>query len=77
MKKRPFYIILMVLCLFAAAQRAGAQCSICTRTAQQLGERPAKALNAGIIYLAMAPFAIFGVIGYRWWKSNSRQNDID
>lgn len=47
-----------------------AQCSICSRTAQQLGERPASALNAGIIYLAFAPLAIFGYIGYRWWKSN-------
>jgi hypothetical protein len=47
-----------------------AQCSICTRTAQQQGERPAKALNAGILYLAFMPLAIVGVIGYRWWKSN-------
>ena len=47
-----------------------AQCSICTKTAQQLGERPAKALNTGIIYLAFAPLAIFGIIGYRWWRSN-------
>ena len=34
-----------------------------------MGERPAKALNAGIIYLAAAPLLIFGYIGYRWWKS--------
>ncbi|MBS1918026.1 MAG: hypothetical protein JST87_17285 [Bacteroidetes bacterium] len=47
-----------------------AQCSICTRTAQQQGERPAKALNAGIIYLALMPITICSVIGYRWWKSN-------
>jgi hypothetical protein len=47
-----------------------AQCSICTRTAQQLGERPAKALNIGIIYLAFMPMTIIGFIGYRWWKSN-------
>ncbi len=51
-------------------QSASAQCSICTRTAQQQGERPAKALNAGIIYLAFMPLAIFGILGYRWWKSN-------
>ncbi|MFI5156622.1 MAG: hypothetical protein ACHQEM_10570 [Chitinophagales bacterium] len=50
---------------------AKAQCSICARNTQQLGERPAKALNAGIIYLALAPLAIFGIIGYRWWKSNA------
>jgi len=47
-----------------------AQCSICTKTAQQMGERPAKALNGGILYLAAMPFLIFTYIGYRWWKSN-------
>ncbi|MEO5592683.1 MAG: hypothetical protein ABIR15_14040 [Chitinophagaceae bacterium] len=49
---------------------ANAQCSICTKTAQQMGERPAKALNGGILYLAAMPFIIFSYIGYRWWKSN-------
>jgi hypothetical protein len=47
-----------------------AQCSMCTKTAQQLGEGPASGLNSGILYLMMAPFAIVGVIGYKWWKSN-------
>ncbi len=49
---------------------ASAQCSICTKTAQQLGEKPAKGMNSGILYLAFAPFAIVGYIGFRWWKSN-------
>jgi len=62
-------IIIVSLLLAASALPARAQCSICTRTAQQLGERPAKALNKGIIYLAVTPLAIFGIIGYRWWKS--------
>ncbi len=53
-----------------AYHTAQAQCSICTKTAQQMGEKPAQALNAGIIYLAMAPLAIIGYIGYRWWRSN-------
>lgn len=46
-----------------------AQCSICTKTASQLGEGPAQALNSAIIYLAAAPFAIMGYIGWRWWKN--------
>jgi len=46
-----------------------AQCSICTKTASQLGEGPAQALNSAIIYLAAAPFLIMGYIGYRWWKN--------
>jgi hypothetical protein len=47
-----------------------AQCSICTKTAQQLGEGPAKGLNSGILYLAFAPFAIVAFVAYRWRKNN-------
>jgi hypothetical protein len=67
----PLRILFFLLLLFflAVSPRANSQCAICTRTAQQMGERPAKGLNAGIIYLAMAPLAIFAVIGYRWWKN--------
>jgi hypothetical protein len=61
-------IILFILIVFA--YHANAQCSICTRTAEQMGEQPAKGLNAGIIYLAMTPLAIIGIIGYRWWRRN-------
>lgn len=49
-----------------------AQCSVCTKTASQLGEKPAKGLNQGILYLMMAPFAIVGVVGYQWWKNNRK-----
>ena len=59
-------IVCMLLLHFAEAQ-----CSICTRTAQQLGEKPARGLNAGIMYLAAAPLAIVGVIAYKWWKRNA------
>lgn len=61
-------MIFLVLMMFS--NLAGAQCSICTKTAQQMGEKPAKALNSGIIYLAATPLALMGIIGYRWWKSN-------
>jgi hypothetical protein len=61
------FIIFVVNAFFSAAS---AQCSICTKTAQQLGEKPAKGMNSGILYLAFAPFAIVGYIGYRWWKNN-------
>lgn len=55
--------------LFLVGQVAMAQCSICTKTASQLGEGPASALNSAIIYLAAAPLAIMGFIGWRWWKN--------
>ena len=46
-----------------------AQCSICTKTAQQLGDGPAHGMNSGIIYLAFIPLLVIGIVGYRWWKS--------
>jgi hypothetical protein len=49
---------------------SSAQCSICTKTAQQLGEKPAKGLNSGIIYLMLSPFLIGGYVFYRWKKSD-------
>lgn len=69
MKKLGF-ILLFTLGLLLNYSDASAQCSICTRTAEQLGEKPAKGLNAGILYLAFAPLAIIGVIGFRWWQRN-------
>jgi hypothetical protein len=63
-------IILLLLVSFSLLNfSAEAQCSVCTRTAEQLGEEPARGLNAGIIYLAFTPLLILGYIGYRWWKS--------
>ncbi|MBS1621963.1 MAG: hypothetical protein JST10_06830 [Bacteroidetes bacterium] len=61
-------ISISLVFIFAAPQYSLGQCSICTKTTQQLGEKPAKGLNTGIIYLAFAPLVIGGYIGYRWWK---------
>jgi hypothetical protein len=61
--------IILTGIILLVTQLAMAQCSICTKTASQLGEGPAKALNSAIIYLAAAPFLVMGYIGYRWWKN--------
>lgn len=66
------YRLLIIVLLLVLVQDVSAQCSICTKTASQLGENTGKALNAGILYLAFAPMAIIGYLGYRWWK-NSRE----
>jgi hypothetical protein len=72
MKKFSVLVTFLLLLLVLDQTPARAQCSICTRTAQQLGERPAQALNRGIIYLAVTPLVLFGIIGYRWWKSEQQ-----
>jgi hypothetical protein len=69
------YVVLLCLVFsFASVSGVHAQCSICTKTAQQLGHKPAKGLNSGIIYLMIAPLAIIGVVGYRWWKGNMAES---
>jgi hypothetical protein len=70
MARGSLILIVLLLLFFIVPADLVAQCSICTKTAQQLGERPAKALNMGIIYLGITPFLIIGYIGYRWWRNN-------
>jgi membrane-associated HD superfamily phosphohydrolase len=69
-KKGVLIVCFFLLILLLLTDVSMAQCSICTKTAQQLGEKPAKGLNAGILYLAFTPYVIIGYIAYRWWKKN-------
>jgi hypothetical protein len=69
-RKLGFLTFFLVVFLSMSSLKSHAQCSICTRTVQQMGERPGKAFNAGIVYLAFTPLAIVGILGYRWWKQN-------
>lgn len=72
MKKKLVLVVVAVVAL--GISWASAQCSICTKTASQLGEGPASALNSAILYMAAAPFAIMGYIGWRWWKNEKELN---
>lgn len=63
-------LIFVLLFFLQAGSFLMAQCSMCTKTAQQLGEKPAQGLNSGILYLMFAPFVIVGFIAFRWWKNN-------
>lgn len=70
MKKIAIILLFAFQLLFLLQAEVNAQCSLCTKTAQQMGEKPARGLNSGILYLMIMPFAIVGVIGFRWWKNN-------
>ena len=65
-----FASLLLGLVLLLLAPGAMAQCSICTKTASELGPEAAKGLNAGILYLAAIPLTLLGTIGFIWWKHN-------
>ena len=64
--KKTALILFFTLISAVVAVPANAQCAVCTKTAQQLGEKPAQGMNSGILYLMLMPFAIVGFISYRW-----------
>jgi hypothetical protein len=68
-----FFVFAVLLILTSIDSQA--QCSICTRTAQQLGEKPAKGLNAGILYLAFTPLLLIGFIGYKFYRKYNSKED--
>jgi len=43
-------------------------CSVCTKTAAGLGDKSAKGLNTGILYLALLPTGIISTVGFFWWR---------
>ena len=65
---------MMVAGMILTAGSALAQCSICTKTASQLGKQSAEGLNGGIVYLMIIPFIVAGYIGYRWWRQEKQQS---
>ena len=73
MKKLLFLLLFLI---FVSPFSVQAQCAMCTKTAQQLGEKPALGLNKGILYLMLAPFAIVGFIGFRWWQGRNEEEKM-
>lgn len=65
--------ILITFLSVLLVQMVNAQCSICTKTANQLGDGPAKDLNLAILYLMFMPLAIMLFIGYKWYKKNQSE----
>lgn len=71
--KQILHIALVLFFFLLISETAQAQCAVCTKTSLQMGEKPAQGMNTAILYLMLSPFAIVGFIGYRWWKSNKKQ----
>jgi hypothetical protein len=64
----PFFV------LFYLPLQLAAQCSICTKSAQQLGDKAGRGLNLSILFLAFTPIILMAYIGWRWWKSEKAEN---
>jgi hypothetical protein len=67
------YIFLLTVLLACSFSLVQAQCSICSKTSAQQGEKAGRGMNGGIVYLMFIPFGIMGYIGYRWWKQEKEE----
>ncbi|RYD51520.1 MAG: hypothetical protein EOP52_11050 [Sphingobacteriales bacterium] len=68
--KTVFSGILILTLVLLAAPGFAQGCSVCTKTASDLGEGSARGLNGGIIYLASVPLIALASIGLIWWRRN-------
>lgn len=68
--KKAFFTLVAILLIFIFTQNSFAQCSICAKSVQQMGTKPAEGFNHGILYLMMIPYAVIGIVGFKWWKNN-------
>ncbi len=75
--KKCIVIALLLVGVLVLCTPVAAQCSICTKSAQQLGDKPAKGLNLSILFLAFTPLMLIGYIGYRWWKNEKLEPYTD
>lgn len=75
MKKILFILLLTVS--FSVVNRADAQCSICAKTVAQMGDKPAKGFNSGIIYLMVIPYVAIGAVAYKWWQNEKRKSKAE
>ena len=74
--KKTLVIGLLLLCI-ALADESRAQCSMCRRVAEsnlEAGEKKARGLNTGILYLLSLPYLMGGVAGYLWCKNNKKKS---
>lgn len=67
-----FTLILTVSFHFSSS----AQCSLCKSSAESSlkeGDKQAKGLNAGIMYLLVMPYLLVGGIGYYWYMNQKKK----
>ncbi len=63
MPKKSFYILLILLLVFAVS--AEAQCAMCRAVLEnEEGQNAAKGINDGIVYLMLIPYILIGGLGY-------------
>tara|TARA_R110002072_G_scaffold163831_4_gene316705 strand:+ start:399 stop:665 length:267 start_codon:yes stop_codon:yes gene_type:complete len=77
--RRVKQIILSAILLTIFNVTAHAQCAMCRGTLESSvaggDTTTASNLNIGILYLFVAPYVLFGVLGYFWYRTSKRNGE--
>ncbi|PSJ72908.1 hypothetical protein C7N43_31875 [Sphingobacteriales bacterium UPWRP_1] len=68
-------LVLVAALLILQCDWAFAQCPMCRAAAEaniKEGGKHALGLNAGILYLFVAPYLIVATIGFLWWRNHRK-----
>ncbi|MFM2305835.1 MAG: hypothetical protein RLZZ367_504 [Bacteroidota bacterium] len=77
--KRLVLILSVLFVMLAASPAVNAQCSMCQATAESsrdAGSSNSEGINKGVMYLFFTPYLIIGTIGYFWWRSRKKQQEV-
>jgi hypothetical protein len=80
MKKIFFFTLLIALFVLTGTADLVAQCPMCKMSAEsnmRNGGTAGAGLNAGILYMLVAPYLIVGGIAFWWWRNRSKNQDSD
>ncbi|MDY8136692.1 hypothetical protein [Aquimarina sp. 2201CG5-10] len=70
MKKKTILILLLLLIVSLPVD---AQCAMCRAVLEsEEGQKTAKGINNGIVYLMMIPYVLVGVVGYFIYRNKKK-----
>jgi hypothetical protein len=73
-------ILAIVVIMLVIAAQSFAQCPMCRMTAEsnlQNGGTAGSGLNAGILYMLVAPYIIVGGIAVWWWRNRKKESEAE
>lgn len=73
MKPKTIYILIIVLLITIPVD---AQCAMCRAVLEsEEGQKTAKGINNGIVYLMIIPYVLIGAVGYFVYKNHKKTSD--
>jgi len=79
MVKKIICLSFFLFVLLAFGSELLAQCPMCRMAVEsnlQDGGTAGKGLNNGILYMLMMPYVLVGTIGFIWYRSNKKREEM-